>query len=157
QAQSAAGVGTLIKAIGKGRRLPEEASEALERLFGCPVGIEGLSRLFQPGFPGVRAFAVEPRVTPDQAVELTIVGIARDGTPVWSSARAFVRGRDGWLEIHHGYNEIDPAYRSRNITTDLMQRELDLMALLSQSPSSRITIDAEGIGSYVCALQGFVF
>jgi hypothetical protein len=157
QGPNAAGVDALIKAIGKGRRLPEEASEALERLFGCPVGIEGLSRLFQPGFPGVRAFAIEPRVTPDQAVEITIVGIARDGAPVWTSARAFVQGRDGWLEIHHGYNEIDPAYRSRNITSDLMQRELDIIALLTDNPSSRITIDAEGIGSYVCALHGFVF
>jgi hypothetical protein len=156
-AHASIGVDALIKAIGKGRHLPEEASEALERLFGCPVGLEGLSRLFQPGFPGVRAFVVEPRVSPDQAVEVTIVGIARSGAPVWTTARAFVRGRDGWLEIHHGYNEIDPAYRSRNITTDLMQRELDILALLQQGPASRITIDAEDIGSYVCALHGYVF
>lgn len=163
QLMASGGIGTLIKAIGKGRRLPDDTGEALQHLFGCAVGLEGLSRLFQPGFPGVRAFAIEARVAEDRAVELTVVGVARDGSPVWTSARAFVRGRDGGLEIHHGSNEIAPEYRSRNITVDLIQRELDLLSLLATGTSdrgargSRITIDAEGTGSYICALHGFVF
>jgi hypothetical protein len=149
--------GALIKVLGKGRRLAVDVGEALERLFGTPVGNEGLSRLFQPGFPGVRTFVVEARLAPDQAVEMTLVGIARDGAPVCTSSRAFVRGRGGALEIHHGFQEIDEAYRSRNITVDLIQRELDILELVDTGPSSRITIDAEGVGHYICAIHGFIF
>lgn len=156
QGAAASTLGALVKAIGKGRRLPDEVGDALERLFGVPVALEGLSRLFQPGFPGVRTFAIETRVAPDQAVEMSLVGIARDGAPVWTGARAFVRGRDGSLEIHHGFDEVDPDHRSRNITVDLIQRELDILALLGGT-SSRLTMDAEGVGSYICALHGFVF
>jgi hypothetical protein len=150
-------IDALLKALGKGRRLNDEATEALERLFGVPVGVEGLSRLFQPGYPGVRSFVVETAVAPDQAIDFTLVGIARDGMPTWLSARAFAKGREGALEIHHGYNEISVEHRSRNITVDLIQRELDILKLQGEAPTSRITIDAEGIGSYVCALHGFEF
>lgn len=154
---AAVGAEVLLEAVGKGRPLRRDAGVALRKLLGVEVGLEGLSRLFQPGFPGVRAFAIEGRAAPDQAVEITLVGIARDGRPVWTGSRAFALGRDGSLEIHRGFDEIDPEYQSRNITVDLMQRELDILALLDQGQASRLTIDAEGVGRYVCALHGFVF
>jgi hypothetical protein len=150
-----------MDAVGKGRPLEPDAHEALHRLLGVRVSLEGLSRLFAPGFPGIRTFAIQVRVAPDAAVELTLVGVARDGTPVWSGTRAFAFGRDGSLEIHRGFDEIDPAYQSRNITVDLMQRELDLLALIDRGHtlghSSRLTIDADEVGRYVCALHGFSF
>ncbi|MCB9648305.1 MAG: hypothetical protein H6730_17120 [Deltaproteobacteria bacterium] len=151
------GVQSLLETLSKGRPLPNESAEALARLVGVRPGLEGLSRLFQPGFPGIRTFAVDIHAAPDQAVELTLVGVARNGKPVWSGTRAFAFGRDGSLEIHRGFDEIDPEYQSRNITVDLMQRELDLLALLRRGRASRLTIDAEGVGRYICALHGFVF
>ncbi len=147
----------LLRTLGKGRPLAPTAAMAIEQLVGQPVGLEGLSRLFQPSFPGVRTYAIEERAAPDQAVELTLVGVARDGRPVWTGTRAFVRGRDGSVEIHRGFDEIDLDYQSRNITTDLMQREMELLELLGAGPSARLTIDADGVGRYVCALHGFVF
>lgn len=150
-------VETLLEALGKGRPLPAESATALTRLLGLEPRLEGLSRLFQPGFPGIRTFVVDLHEAPDQAVEFTLVGIARNGRPVWTGTRAFAFGRDGSLEIHRGYDEIDKEYRSRNITVDLMQRELDLLELLRRGPNPRLTIDAEGVGRYICALHGFVF
>lgn len=154
---AAFGVGALLKAIGKGRKLDDDVGEALSRLFGIPVGHEGLSRVFQPGYPGIRVFAIEGRVAHDQAVEIMLVGVARDGAPVWWGQRSFVRGRTGSLEVHLEAEEIDSSLRSRNITVDLVQRELDLIALVGDGSSSRVTIDAHGISSYVSALHGFVF
>lgn len=152
------GVGALLKAIGKGKKLDEDVSDALSRLFGIPVGHDGLSRVFQPGYPGIRVYAIEARLAPDQAVELTLVGVARDGAPVWWGARAFVRGRNGALELHLEDEVIDQTYRSRNITVDLVQRELDLMALVGGADQAvRVTIDAHGISSYISALHGFIF
>ena len=150
-------VDALMEAVGKGRALQTDAAEAMDRLLGVRVSLDGLSRLFAPGFPGIRTFAIEVRVAPDHAVELGLVGVARDGRPVWSGTRAFAVGRDGSLEIHRGFDEIDPAYQSRNITVDLMQRELDLLALVDRGQSSRLTIDADEVGCYVCALHGFSF
>lgn len=126
-------------------------------LLGVDCSRDGLARLFQPSFPGVRAFVVQPRVAPDQAVEITLVGIARDGRPVWTGTRAFVLGRDGSLEIHRGFDEIEPAFQHRNTTVDLIQRELELLELTGRGDNCRLTIDAEGVGRYLCALHGFVF
>lgn len=151
------GVGALLKAIGKGKKLDDDVSDAMSRLFGIPVGHDGLSRVFQPGYPGIRVFAIEARLAPDQAVELTLVGVARDGAPVWWGARAFVRGRNGALELHLEDEVIEQTYRSRNITVDLVQRELDLMALVGDDQPVRVTIDAHGISSYISALHGFIF
>lgn len=150
-------VDALLEAVGKGRALEPEAAEAMRRLLGLDVSLDGLSRLFAPGFPGIRTFVIELRVAPDHAVELGLVGVARNGRPVWSGTRAFAVGRDGSLEIHRGFDEIDPEYQSRNITVDLMQRELDLLALVDRGHSSRLTIDADEVGRYVCALHGFTF
>lgn len=148
---------TPMEDLSRGPRLEPTVATALKRLIGHDVGREGLSRLFQPTFPGVRTFAIEARVAPDQSVEITLLGIARNGRPVWTGKRAFVRGRDGSLEIHRGFDEVDAAYQSRNITTDLMRRELELLEAFGAGPSSRLTIDAEGVGRYVCALHGFEF
>lgn len=148
---------SLLDTLGQGRALEPAASAALLSMIGRQVGLEGLSRLFQPSFPGVKTFAIEERAAPDQAVEISLVGIARDGRPVWTGTRAFVRGRDGSVEIHRGFDEVELAYQSRNITTDLMQRELELLQLFGGGPTSRLTIDADGVGRYVCALHGFVF
>lgn len=150
-------VESLLEAIAKGRPLPAETATALNRLLGVEARLEGLSRLFQPGFPGIRTFVVDLHEAPDQAVEFTLVGVARSGEPVWTGERAFAFGRDGSLEIHRGFDQIASAYRSRNITVDLMQRELDLLALLRRGANPRLTIDAEGVGRYICALHGFVF
>lgn len=147
----------LLDSLALGRPLEPSAAHALESLIGYHVGLEGLSRLFQPSFPGVKTFAIEERAAPDQAVEITLVGISRDGRPVWTGTRAFVRGRDGSVEIHRGFDEVDLEYQSRNITTDLMQREVELLELFGGGPTSRLTIDADGVGRYVCALHGFVF
>lgn len=146
-----------MDAVGKGRAVEPEAADALERLLGVRVSLDGLSRLFSPGFPGIRTFVIEVRAAPDQAVEISLVGVARDGRPVWSGTRAFVVGRDGSLEIHRGFDEIHPDYQSRNITVDLIQRELDLLALVDRGATSRLTIDADEVGRYVCALHGFTF
>ena len=143
--------------LNKGPSCRSDAIEPLMRLLGRPVALEGLSRLFQPTFPGLRAFAIGVRATPDRSVELTLVGIARDGEPVWTGTRAFCRGPGGGLEIDLGFDEVDPRYQSRNITVDTMTRELQLLRSLDGGPNCRLTIDAEGAGRYVCALHGFVF
>lgn len=148
---------SLLDTLSLGRPLEPAAASALESLVGYRVGLEGLSRLFQPSFPGVKTFAIEARAAPDQAVEISLVGIARDGRPVWTGSRAIVRGRDGSVEIHRGFDEVDLDYQSRNITTDLMQRELELLEMFGAGATSRLTIDADGVGRYVCALHGFVF
>lgn len=150
-------VNELLESLHKGARLPAESATALSRLLGLEPGLEGLSRLFQPGFAGLRTFVVDIHTAPDQAVEFTLVGVARDGGPVWTGTRAFAFGRDGSLEINRGYDEIDEGYRSRNITVDLMRREMELLALLQRGANPRLTIDAEGVGRYICALHGFVF
>ncbi len=150
-------VDDLLESLNKGATLPPESATALSRLLGLEPRLEGLSRLFQPGFAGIRTFVVDVHAAPDQAVEFTLVGVARDGSPIWTGTRAFAFGRDGSLEIHRGYDEIAEGYRSRNITVDLMRREMELLALLRRGPNPRLTIDAEGVGRYICALHGFVF
>ena len=141
----------------EGRPLPDHIARALRDVLGLDFSLDGLARLFQPSFPGVRAFVVEPRVAPDRAVEITLAGLARDGRPVWASRRAFVLGRDGSLEIHRGYDEVEPGFGHRNIEVDLIHRELELLAQAGTGPSRRITVDAEGDGRYLYALHGFVF
>ena len=148
---------SLLEILVRGRPLPEEPARALQRLLGLRPGLEGLSRLFQPRFHGVRAFVVAVHEAADQGVDLTLVGVARTGRPVWTGSRAFVPGRDGSLEIHRGFDTIDAEYQSRNITVDVLQRELDLLALVSHERGGRLTLDAEGIGKYVFALHGFIF
>lgn len=148
---------SLLEVLARGRPLPEEPARALQRLLGLRPGLEGLSRLFQPRFHGVRAFVVAVYESADQGVDLTLVGIARTGRPVWTGSRAFIPGRDGSLEIHRGFDMIDPDYQSRNITVDVLQRELDLLALVGRERAGRLTLDAEGIGKYVFALHGFIF
>jgi len=150
-------VQSLLESLSKGRALPAEPAAALSRLLGVEPKLKRLSRLFQPGFPGIRTFVVDVHAEPDQAVAFTLVGVSRSGRPVWTGTRAFAFGRDGSLEIHRGFDEIAQEYRSRNITVDLMQREMDLLALLQRGPNPRLTIDAEGVGRYICALHGFLF
>lgn len=151
------GAGMLLAHLSEGRHFPPNVARALRRILGMDVSRDGFARLFQPSFPGVRAFVLQPRVAPDQAVEMTLVGIARNGRPVWTGSRAFVLGRDGSLEIHRGFDEIDPAFQHRNTTVDLLNREMELLRLTERGPASRLTIDAEGVGRYLCALHGLVF
>ncbi len=146
-----------LSELSKGPSIRQDAQAPLHRLLGQPVGLEGLSRLFQPSFPGVRTFAIGVRATPDQAVELTLVGIARDGVPVWTGTRTFSRGPSGGLEMDIGFDEVDPRFRSRNIIVDAVTRQVQLLRRLDGSPPCRLTIDADGTGRYVCALHGFVF
>lgn len=143
--------------LAEGRALPSDIADGLFALLGFEVSRDGLARLFQPSFPGVRGFIIAPRVAPDRAVEITLVGLARDGHPVWSGSRAFVLGRDGSLELHRGLDRIEPTIQHRNLTVSMLQRELELLRLTSRGPSSRLTVDAEGLGRYLCALHGFVF
>lgn len=157
QIEGTRGAESLLDGLGKGRPLRADVARALASLVGVPIGRDGLSRFFQPGFPGVRTYAVEARAEADQSIDLTIVAIARDGAPAWTGPRSFLRGRDGSLEIHHGFQEVDPAYRSRNLIVDAIRRELSLLLTVDSGPSARITVDAEGAGCYLCALHGFVF
>ena len=143
--------------LSKGTPVRSDADGPLRQLLGQPVGLEGLSRLFQPTFPGVRAFAISVRASPDNAVETTLVGIARDGEPVWTGTRTFSRGSGGGLQIHLGFDEVDPRYQSRNITVDLISRQIKLLRQLDGGPSCRLTIDADGTGRYVSALHGCIF
>ncbi len=155
--QASPGVEALLKGAKKGRPFPEQVRRALLKLTDQEISQEGLARLFQPTFPGVRTFCVQTRVASDQAVETTLIGIARDGTPVWTGTRAFAIGRDGSLELHRGFDQIDQACQHRNITVDLMQRELEILAHSRSGPKSRLTIDGDEVGRYVCSLHGFVF
>jgi hypothetical protein len=161
QAQDARGSGSttesIIEGLGKGRQLRADASRALSLLLGVPAGREGLSRFFQPGFPGVRSFALEARAEPDQTVDFTVVSIARDGAPVAVARRSLLAGREGALEIHHEHDEVEPAYRSRNLVVDNLRRELALLESVRTGPGSRITIDAEGAGRFLAAMNGAVF
>lgn len=143
--------------LGAGEVFPPAIDRALKSVLGRPVSRDGLARLFQPSFPGVKAFVIEPRVAPDRAVEITVVGVARDGRPVVRGHRAFALGRDGSLELHRGFDRIDPGFQHRNITVDLVNRELELLRLCRRGPSTRVTLDAEGVGRYMAALHGFVF
>ncbi len=143
--------------LKEGRPWSPPVSGALKDLLGLESSQDGFCRLFRPSFPGLRSYVIQPRVAPDRAVELTLVGVARSGRPVLTGTRAFVLGRDGSLEIHRGFDEVEPAYQHRNFTVDLIRNELALLALARTGPASRLTIDAEGVGRYVCALHGFVF
>lgn len=146
-----------LAALAEGRPLPDRIGRALADILGLELSLDGLERFFQPSFPGVRAYVIESRVAPDQAVEIRLVGIARDGRPVWRGRRAFVQGRDGSVEIHRKLDHVDPAYKDRAITVDLVARELELLELTKRGPSSRLTVDAEGPGRYLFALHGYVF
>jgi len=146
-----------LESLARGRPMEPRTASAIRRLLGRELSLEGLSRLFQPSFPGIHLFAVEVRVAPDQAVEVGLVGVSREGRPVWTGTRAFVRGRDGSLEIHRGFDTVHPDFQSRNITTDVLGRELEMLRLFDAGPSARITLDAEGVGRYVFALHGFAF
>ncbi len=147
----------LAALLAKGRPLPADVSAALGAMLGTPVAKEGLSRFFQPSFPGVRTYVIQASVAPDRSVDITIVGVARDGTPAWTAQRAFTRGRDGSLEIHHTLDETLESYRSRNVLVDTFRKQLELLTTLDTGPNGRITVDAQDVGSYVCALHGFVF
>jgi len=148
---------SLLEGLGKGRPLRADAARGLQALLRTSVGRDGLSRLFQPGFPGVRTYVLESRADPDQTVEITVVGVARDGAPVWTAGRVFLRSREGALEIHHTHDEVDLAYRSRNLIVDSVRREVSLLQAVDSGPTARITIDAVGVGKYLCALHGFEF
>ena len=126
-------------------------------MLGQPVGREGLAKVFQPGFVGIRTFVIQARMAPDQSVDLSFVGIARDGAPVWIADRAFARGRDGSIEIHHTRDDVAPEYRSRNILGETMRREVDLLQSIDAGPNARVTVDADNVGNLVCALHGMVF
>lgn len=143
--------------IGRGRAFSAEIDALLRRLIGMPVGKEGLAQLFQPGYWGVRSFVVQARVTTNRFVEFLVLGIARDGAPIWSAQRSLGFGRDGSLEIHHGRDQISPEYRSLNILVDCLDNELRLLKTLDLGPNARITFDAHGVGTYLAALHGFVF
>lgn len=105
----------------------------------------------------MRTYVVESRADPDQTVEITVVGVARDGAPIWTAGRVFLRSREGALEIHHTHDEVDLAYRSRNLIVDGVRRELSLLEAVNSGPTARVTIDAVGVGKYLCALHGFEF
>ncbi|MEM6862315.1 MAG: hypothetical protein AAF627_16400 [Myxococcota bacterium] len=146
-----------LESLARGRAMEPRAAAALRRLVGRDISLEGLSQLFQPRFPGVQLFVIEERVAPDQAVEVGLVGVSRSGRPVWTGSRAFVRGRDGSLEIHRGFDVVHPDFQSRNITTDVLRNELEMLRIFDAGPSARITLDAEGVGRFVFALHGFGF
>lgn len=148
---------TLVENADVGRPLPPNVEAGLQNLLGVRFSLEGLSQLFQPGFPGARTFAIETTRTPDHAIETTLVGVLRDGRPAWTSKRTFVLGRDGALEIHSEADQVSPEVKSRNITVDLIRRALDVLALLDRGETARLTVDASNEGRYVCALHGFVF
>ena len=147
----------LAQILAKGRPFPAGPGDALVALLGTPVGREGLSRFYQPGFPGIRTFVVQCREAADRSVDFTVVGIARDGMPAWTGERAIARGRDGSLEVHHQFDEVSEVYRSRNVLSDSVQRELDLLGCVGCGPGARITADARGATGYLAALHGFVF
>lgn len=143
--------------LGKGRPFDPSVDQSWFRLLRSPVGREGLSRIFQPGFPGVRSFVVDAHLEPDGAVAFMIVGIARDGSPAFIGRRTLQRGRRGTLELHRGVDELSPQYRSRNITSDMIRRELELLETAGAASSPRITLDAEDAARFLSALHGFVF
>ncbi|MBI4821756.1 MAG: hypothetical protein HY791_36180 [Deltaproteobacteria bacterium] len=143
--------------LARGRGLRDDVAEAIERLLGVSVGKEGLARALQPGFPGLRTYVVQERSATDRVVEFTVVGVSREGEPVYSGSRAIGLCRDGSLELHHGFDEVDPPFRSRNIFADSLERELAILTELGRGPRPRLTADAEGAGRYVCALHGFIF
>lgn len=143
--------------LGKGRPFDAVVDQAWFRLFRTPVGREGLSRIFQPGFPGVRTFVVDARVESDGAVSFTIAGMARDGTPAFIGRRTCGRGRMGTLELHRSFDELAPAFRWRNITSDLIRRELELLDATGAATSPRITLDATEAARYLAAVHGFSF
>ncbi|MBI2378194.1 MAG: hypothetical protein HYV07_29605 [Deltaproteobacteria bacterium] len=143
--------------LARGRPLRDDAGEALERLLGTFVGKEGLSRAVQPGFPGLRTYVVMERAATDRVVEFTVAGVSREGEPVYFGSRAIGLCRDGSLELHHGYDEVDPEFRSRNVFADSLERELALLTELGRGPRPRLTADGEGTGRYVCALHGLMF
>jgi len=145
------------KFLGQGTRFPGEIGLLLERILGQEVGQEGLAQIFQPRFSGVKTFLVQSRLTTNRFVELLVVGVARDGRPIWTAERSLGYGRDGSVEIHHGQDQVIPEFRSQNILVDCLDNELKLLKTLDVGPNARITFDAQGVGSYLGALHGFVF
>ncbi|MBK8011491.1 MAG: hypothetical protein IPK13_09080 [Deltaproteobacteria bacterium] len=155
--RSSLGIEALLRAPIKGPPLTPDVHDAAQRMLGAPMSLEHLSRIFQPTFPGVRVFAVEVRLTPDAALEITLVGVDRSGHPVFTGARTLAEGRDGSLELHRGLDHVVDAYQTRNITIDLLDRELELLRCCDSGPAARLTTDAEGADRYAYALRGFVF
>ncbi len=147
----------LAEILAKGRALPPGPDRALRSMLGVPVGRDGLARALAPSFPGLKTHVVQARITPDRSVDLTLIGVARDGAPVWVAGRSFARGRDGSIELHHCSDELHPDLRRRNVHVDAVRRELDLLRGLDTGPAARVTIDAEGDTAYAAALHGFVF
>lgn len=151
------GADAVTDLLGKGRPFEPAVDQAWFRLLRTPVGREGLSRIFQPGFPGVRSFVVDAHLEPDGAIAFIVACVARDGVPAFIGRRTLARGRLGSIELHRGVDELNPAYKSRNITTDLIRRELELLGATSGASVPRMTLDAEDAARYLSALHGFVF
>lgn len=144
---------SILSLIGRGKRLRRDADETFHDLFGIDVRLEGLSKLFQPSYPGVRTFVIQARATPDRSVEFTLVGIDRGGRPIWVAERAVATGIEGALEIHRGVDQLAPEALGRGIHVHSVMRELELIRLLDGSEGARITAD----GDYRAALDGFHF
>lgn len=151
------GTNAVTDLLGKGRPFEPSVDQAWFRLLRTPVGREGLSRIFQPGFPGVRTFVIDAHLEADGAIGFIVAGIARDGSPAFIGRRTLGRGRRGAIELHRGVDELNPTYKSRNITSDLIRRELELLGAAGNSAGARITLDAEDAARYLSALHGFVF
>lgn len=144
---------SVLETISRGQGLREDADAGLRELLGVRVGLEGLSRLFRPSFPGVRPFVIQARATLARAVAFTLVGVDRTGTPVWIGERVINSGIEGGLEIHRGVDELAPSARGRGVHPHSLERELELITLLDGSSRCRLTAD----GSYRAVLHGFTF
>ena len=143
--------------LSQGTKFPQEIAVALERIFGQAVSKEGLSKVFQPQFAGIKPYVVQTRLTSNRFVEFLVVGVARDGRAIWSAERSIGFGRDGSVELHHGNDFVDENFRPQNILNDCLENEIQLLNDLDSGPNPRITFDAHGEKSYRGALHGAVF
>ncbi|MEE2901529.1 MAG: hypothetical protein VYC39_04335 [Myxococcota bacterium] len=143
--------------LSQGIQFPHEIAIVLERLFGQAVSKEGLSKVFQPQFAGLKPYVVQATLTSNRFVEFLVIGIARDGRPIWSAERSIGLGRDGSIELHHGNDFVDEDFRPQNILNDCLENEIQLLQDLDAGPNPRITFDAHGEKSYKGALHGAVF
>ncbi|MCB9647489.1 MAG: hypothetical protein H6730_12940 [Deltaproteobacteria bacterium] len=156
--------------LTSGKRFDPRCTEALVRITGHAITLDGLARAYEKALPshGVLAAA---RVRVTGAVErdgfaYTVTFVDNMQRRIATTRRRLVRGEDGALELYQHGTWLDEDQRGRGFAARMLKQELGLLSALSEHPDTRMTLWAGGardphrgvfqsLGTYVWAKAGF--
>jgi hypothetical protein len=137
------------------------------------VSRQALARLYGACLPGTEAVVRFHSDLHSGGLEYTVDFVDRTGKSVAEMARSLVRHDDGSLELHRCGAWVDPEYRSRALSVEVMSQEIDMLKALScglpetARKRTRITLAAgpasdingvegsQALGAYTWAQLGF--